>query len=165
MKILFMGKEDIDLFEILKNSETSRTILQFYEPQRYSCGVIISVSSLGIALSLVSELRWYVRRYMSDVLFEIEDGIYGTYSLAREVYERDIHLEGEGIRKSLYGIRGGRVDRVVCPGPNRSALIEDLSAMEEVLEVWSLEEDTGDDFEGEILPENDTGENPLREGL
>jgi hypothetical protein len=165
MKILFIGKEDVDLFETLMNSETSRIILRFYEPRRHTCGVMISASSLGIALSLVSELRWYVRRYMSDVLFELQEGIYGTYSLAREVYERDIRLEGEGIRRSLYGIREGRVDRVVCPGPGKSFQREDLSPVEEVLEVWSLEKEASDDFAEEILPEDETSENPLREGL
>jgi hypothetical protein len=148
VKILFIGKDEVDLFETLMNSETSRIILRFYEPRRYSCGVLISVSSLGIALSLVSELRWYVRRYMDEVLFEVQDGIFATYTLAREVYERGIRMNGEGIRRSLYGVRNGRIHRTASPGPNASTQpSEELSSMDEVLEVWSLEKETGDAFD------------------
>jgi hypothetical protein len=163
MKILFMGKDEVDLYETLMNSDTSRIILRFYAPRRHACGVFVSVSSLGIALSLVSELRWYVRRYMAEVLFELQEGIFGTYALAREVYERDIHLRGEGIRKSLYGIRGSRVDRIVCLEPGTSHTTSDeLSAMDEVMEVWSLEKDIVDVFDDHVLPD-EPGENALSE--
>jgi hypothetical protein len=148
VKILFIGKDEVDLFETLMNSETSRIILRFYEPRRYSCGVLISVSSLGIALSLVSELRWYVRRYMDEVLFEIQEGIFATYSLAREVYERDIRMNGEGIRRSLYRVRGGQIHRMTYSGPDASVQpSEGWSSTDEVLEVWSLEKETADTYD------------------
>lgn len=142
MKILFVSKDGVDLYETLMDSETSRIILTFYEPHKHSLGVFITTSSLGIALSLVSELRWYVRRYMAEVLFELRNDIYGTYSLAREVYERDIRLEERGIRRSLYGIREGKVACIVVPDLQESIhSLEDLSGMDQVLEIWSLEQE------------------------
>ncbi len=165
MKILFIGKRDVDLFETLLDSETSRIILRFYAPRRHPGGVEISVSSLGIALSLVSELRWYVRRYMNEVLFELTEDVYGTHTLAKEVYEREIRLKEAGIRKSLYGIREGKIDRIEPSSDGNTHHPSPIpSDMGTVLEVWSLEEETDDLFtECEITDESD--ENHLREGL
>jgi hypothetical protein len=164
MNLLFIAKEGVDLYETLMDSETSRIILRFYAPQRHPCGVRVVASSLGIGLSLVSELRWYVRRYMTEVLFELQDGIYGTYALSREVYERDIRLEEEGIQRSVYAIKGGWVDRRVCRGEEAGGRSrEDPAGPDEVLEVWSLQE------EGPVMVEEDlsdrTDENPLCKGM
>ncbi|MDD1679737.1 MAG: DUF5804 family protein [Methanomicrobiales archaeon] len=157
MNILFIGKEDVDLFETLKYSETSRTILRFYEPRRCSCGVCLTTSTLGIALSLVSELRWYVRRYMAEVLFELHEGIYGTHTLAREVYERDLPLHAEGVLRSLYGIQNGKITRIIHLGPEVSrGPPADLVTMDRVLEVWSPAHELPDDETDSI---DDTGEN------
>jgi len=42
----------------------------------------IRTASLGSALALVSELRWYIQRYVEEVLFEPEKGIFCSSSLA-----------------------------------------------------------------------------------
>jgi hypothetical protein len=165
MKVLFIGREEVDLYETLMNSETSRIILRFYGPRRHACGVCVVVSSLGIALSLVSELRWYVRRYMADVLFELEEGIYGTYALAKEVYERDIRLDGAGILRSVYRLRDGTVERIPISSADSSRTPPETPPIkEEVWEVWSLENETAEIPLDEDLP-GDGDENHLREGL
>ncbi len=138
MKILFLAKEDVDLFGTLQDSETSRGILRFYRPERLPYGVRIEVATLGIALSLVSELRWYVRRYMREVLFEVRDRIYCTHLLAREIYEREVTLNEGAFPRHLYGIRQGRIDRIL------EFSAADLppkgwEEMEEILEVWGVE--------------------------
>jgi hypothetical protein len=157
MKVLFIAKEGVDLYETLVSSETSRIILRFYEPVRHSCGVAVFPSTLGIALSLMSELRWYVRRYMADVLFELQDGIYGTYALAREVYERDIRLEEETIRRSLYGIQNGRVARIVRIQPGITSNDQAaLTSMDEIFEVWSPEQELVTEEPEEEYPPDDT---------
>ena len=69
MNLLLIQKEGIDLFSTLLASETSRDILRFYRPERTDCGVVIPNSTLGGSLSLLSEIRWYIRRYVSSVLF------------------------------------------------------------------------------------------------
>ncbi len=164
MKILFIAKEGVDLYETLMDSETSRIILRFYAPERHPGGVRVIASSLGIGLSLVSELRWYVRRYMAEVLFELQDGIYGTYALSREVYTRDIRLEEEGIQRSVYQIRDGRIDRRMCREEVAGGQSgEDPSGPDEILEVWSLQE------EGPVMVEEEPpdrmDENPLCKGM
>ena len=86
MNVLFLPKEGVSLYSELLNSETSRGALRFYRPVETPSGIAISVASLGSALSLVADLRWYVRKYMRGVLFEISSGVYCSYGLAREVY-------------------------------------------------------------------------------
>ncbi len=163
MRIIFVGKEDVDLLETLMNSETSRIILRFYSPQKHPCGIQLSLSSLGIALSLVSELRWYRRRYMAGVLFELQEGIFGTYGLAKEVYERDIRLDGEGIRRSLYGLQDGRFRRIE-DSPSHLRSPGDPSVTEDVLEVWSLEQETAETDE-DTGDGDEPGENHFSEGM
>lgn len=97
MEILFVPLEGVALYQTLLSSETSRNILQFYNPENLGYAVRIRTASLGTGLSLVSELRWYVRRYMREVLFEMGEGFFATYALAEEIYSRgsSIHeLEG-----------------------------------------------------------------------
>ncbi len=86
MHVLFLPKPGVNLFQALLASETSREALIFYRPVQTPAGVKVTMASLGSALSLSSDLRWYVRRYMRDVLFEIEDGVYCTRALAQEIY-------------------------------------------------------------------------------
>jgi hypothetical protein len=138
MKILFLAREGVDLFGTLQDSETSRGILRFYRPERLPYGIKIDVATLGIALSLVSELRWYVRRYMREVLFEVRDRIYCTHLLAREIYEREVTLNENCFPRHLYGIRKGRINRILesSAADNPPEGWED---MEEVLEVWGVE--------------------------
>lgn len=138
MKVLLLPEPDVDLYDTLLSSETSRNILRFYEPKRIPSGVLINVSSLGIALSLISELRWYVQRYIRLVLFEIFEDIYGTHALADEIYRRDIQLERNWHDRVLLGIKGGMIARAVQLGPHipRQAYEKNFEEMDAVLEVW-----------------------------
>ena len=79
MNILLIQRDGRDLHHTLFSSETSRMALRFYHPKKRSCGVSITCATLGSALSLVAELRWYVRRYVREPLFELEPGIYFTH--------------------------------------------------------------------------------------
>ena len=164
MRVLFIAREGIDLYETLENSDTSRIIFRFYDPERYPWGVRISASSLGIALSLVSELRWYVRRYMNDVLFELKDGIYGTYALAREVYERDIHLDGKNVRRFHYGIKDSGVHVTPIDTNGSQVSSTENATIDEVLEVWAPEQ-TKFSLSEEDDSSNGQDENHLSKGL
>lgn len=90
MNVLFVGKGGVDLHATLLHSETSRHVLRFYRPKRVSGGVLIEAGSLGSALSIASELRWYARRYMDRVLFGMGGGTWASWSLVRELYDRDV---------------------------------------------------------------------------
>ena len=96
MNILLIQRDGIDLHHTLFESETSRQVLRFYRPKKKSCGVLITCATLGSALSLVAELRWYIRRYVREPLFEIEPGIYCTQELAQDVYYERTAVLGPG---------------------------------------------------------------------
>ncbi len=103
MNLLLIQRKDCDLYNTLLSSETSRNILKFYRPQKTQAGVLVRGTSLGSTLSLVSELRWYVRRYVECVLFEIADDLYCTHLLAQEIYEREVRLQPECQYRMLLG--------------------------------------------------------------
>lgn len=141
MNILFLPKEGVALYRELLNSETSRDALRFYRPVETPSGVAISVASLGSALSLVADLRWYVRRYMHCVLFEVSPGVYCSYGLAREVYfDRAVTLGKSWEFRLIYRMKDGRVVREeqVLPGAERpcSGIKESTE-----IEVWCTEDE------------------------
>ena len=69
MNVFFLQRNGINLYQTLHASETSRNILRFYHPKEMVGGVTIPIDSLVSGLSLAGEMRWYIRRYMQDVLF------------------------------------------------------------------------------------------------
>jgi len=160
MNILLLQREGIDLHHILFVSETSRLILRFYHPKRLPCGVMISVTSLGSALSLVSELRWYIRRYMRDVLFEIEHGIFCTRRLAEDVYyERVTVLQKPWAFRRLYGFCDGKVlsNLVMSPGSTLEEYHQEVIGVDLPVEVWCTEDETGERVEPEPVRDGVTG--------
>jgi len=136
VRLLFLPKEGLDLFQVLLDSETSRRVLRFYHPRRSPFGVAVEVSTLSSGLSLVSELRWYVRRYVSGALFEVAPGRYATLALASEVYYgRELRLhEPWGVRRLLVA-RNGSVERLELEPGEDAATCE---GADEVLEVWDV---------------------------
>ena len=118
MNILLIQRDGVDLHHTLFASETSRLVLRFYHPKKKSCGVYITVSTLGSALSLVSELRWYIRRYVKETLFEVTPGIFCTRTLAQDVYyERTAVLGPAWPFRRLYGFRQGKMISSVVMSP------------------------------------------------
>jgi hypothetical protein len=110
MNIFFLQREGIDLHHTLYASETSREALRFYHPKERSGGVIIPIESLVSGLSIAGELRWYIRRYMQDVLFEFPGRNYCTLAFARQVYyDREIKPEEDWPFRRLYVIRNGHL--------------------------------------------------------
>ncbi len=110
MNLLFLQRGTASLYRTLMASETSRNALRFYLPRELPCGVLVKMASLGGALALTSELRWYVRRYTSGVLFGISPGVYCTLGLAREVYdERSSVLSDTWQFRQVYRFSNGRL--------------------------------------------------------
>jgi len=88
MYLICIAKPGINLEQTLRESETSRHVLRFYHPKDMKWGVRIGVATVSSALSLLSELRWYIMRYMACVLIEEpEHNVFLTQSLAKAVYE------------------------------------------------------------------------------
>ena len=71
----------MDLYRTLSDSETSRHILRFYHPKERNAGISVEVSTVSSGLALLSELRWYIMRYMQEVL--IEDGYANMYTVMK----------------------------------------------------------------------------------
>jgi hypothetical protein len=110
MNVFFLQREGIDLHHTLYASETSRVALRFYHPKEKPGGVIIPIESLVSGLSIAGELRWYIRRYMQDVLFEFPGGNFCTLAFARQVYyDREIKPEEDWPFRRLYIIRNGHL--------------------------------------------------------
>lgn len=158
MKILLIEREGTDLYTTLYDSDTSRAMLRFYHPVRHPAGVEIVTASLGSALSLVSELRWYIQRYVDEVLFTEDGSVYLTWSLADGIYERGVTLTRPWPFRFRYRIHGGKIYRspwdLAAFGP---PVPEDPGAApppapgtpDEILEVWSTTEEFMEPDRGE----------------
>jgi len=146
MKILLVEREGTDLYTTLYDSDTSRAMLRFYHPVRHPAGVEITTASLGSALSLVSELRWYLQRYVDEVLFTEDGTVYLTRSLAEVVYERGVTLSRPWPHRFRYRIHGGKVYRSpwsletfggAPPQGPEGTQPPACGTRDEILEVWS----------------------------
>jgi hypothetical protein len=160
MNILLIQREGIDLHHTLFSSETSRLALRFYHPKKIPCGVYISVSTLGSALALASELRWYIRRYVREPLFRVSHGIFCTLTLAQDIYyERTVVPENPWAFRRLYGFSSGRirVQLVMAPGSGAQDYAEDLRGTDTTIEVWCTEDEVED--LGEPIPLEEAGDN------
>ncbi|WAI01020.1 DUF5804 family protein [Methanogenium organophilum] len=114
MKVLLIQKEGVDLHSTLLASETSREVLRFYHPKKTDWGVCIEASTLGSALSVVSELKWYIQRYVSQPLCLLSNGIICTPAYAGIIYEREGSVHDSWDLEILYGIKYHTVmDRIV----------------------------------------------------
>jgi len=157
MNILLIQRDGTDLHHTLFSSETSRMALRFYRPQKKPCGVYISCATLGSALSLVAELRWYIRRYVREPLFELEPGIYFTHQLAQDVYyERTAVLGPTWKYRKLYSFKDGRIISSVpmSLGSTAEEYHQDYIGADRSIEIWCTQDDVE---EGELLAEEEPG--------
>jgi len=150
MKILLIEREGTDLYTTLYDSDTSRAMLRFYHPHRHPAGVEIMTASLGSALSLVSELRWYIQRYVDEILFTEDGSVYLTWSLADCVYQRGVILTPPWPHRFRYRIHGGKIYRsswdleafgappLQGPEGTQSPVAD---TQDRILEVWSTSEE------------------------
>ena len=152
MNILLLQREGVDLHHTLFASETSRTILRFYHPKRKACGVLITCASLASGLSLVSELRWYMRRYAREALFEVSEEIFCTQPLAQDVYyERTATLGDIWPHRWLYGFRDGKLISTVMmsPGSTIEEYHQEYAGVDRSIEIWCTEDELGERMEPE----------------
>ena len=167
MNILLLEREGVDLHHTLFSSETSRLALRFYHPKKIPCGVYITVSTLGSALALVSELRWYIRRYVREPLFRVDHRIFCTLTLAQDIYyERTVILERPWAFRRLYGFSTGkiRVQLVMAPGTCAEDYAGELRGTDTTIEVWCTPDEVED--MGEPIPfEEAGGEEPPSVGM
>ena len=141
MNLIFIQKSGVDLYSILYTSETSRGILKFYRPVRLDYGVLIENMTLGSSLSLISEISWYVKRYMTEVLLELSPDLFCSHAFSTDIYTRNSKLKETWEYAKIIGIKNGEVLDELWISPHSS--IEDYpkfcEAMDTVLEVWCSE--------------------------
>ena len=167
MKILLIEREGTDLYSTLYDSDTSRAMLRFYHPVRHPAGVEIQTASLGSALSLVSELRWYIQRYVDEVLLTEDGSVYLTRDLADCVYERGVALSRPWPHRFRYRIHGGKVYRSSwdldafgevpspAPGGGESPVPD---TQDRILEVWGISSEYHEPDRKEPSVPEETGE-------
>jgi len=159
MNTLLLQREGTDLHHTLFASETSRLALRFYHPKKLPCGMYISGATLGSALSLVSELRWYIRRYVREVLFEVKKGVYCTHTLAQDVYYERITVLGEPWAfRRLYGFKGGELISavVMAPGSTTGEYQQDIIGVDAIIEIWCREDEVEDISLDDLEPAEET---------
>jgi hypothetical protein len=158
MNILLLQREGRDLHTTLYSSETSRMVLRFYHPKRKPCGVFITTTSLGSALSLVSELRWYIRRYVRESLFQVAKDVFCTQQLAQDVYyERTAVLGPAWKYRRLYGFREGKLITQIVMSPESTVeeYHQEYAGVDKAIEIWCTEDEVEDI--GEPVPLEEAG--------
>ena len=141
MNLLLVQKEGVDLYKTLLASETSRRILRFYRPDRVDYGIFIKSGTLGSVLSLVSELNWYIRRYVSIVLLEISEDLYCTLSFAQDIYEREQKPNISKDGHKIVGMKNGSLSGEIWveAGSSKEKYPDVTDNMDYVLEVLCSE--------------------------
>jgi hypothetical protein len=156
MNILLIQRDGTDLHHTLFSSETSRMALRFYRPQKKPCGVSLSCATLGSALSLVAELRWYIRRYVREPLFALEPGIYFTHQLAQDVYyERTAVLGPDWKYRKLYSFKDGMIISSIpmSAGSTPGEYHQEYIGADRSIEIWCTQDDVE---EGELLADEES---------
>ncbi len=114
MNLLLISRPGIPLLRSLRESDTAWDAIRFYGPVGLSIGVYIPISTLAGALSLASDLKYFLRKYTSDHLFQIKPGVYYTAALTRSRYlTRDNDVSDDWPFRLVYWIENlGKVIRV-----------------------------------------------------
>lgn len=114
MNLLLISRPGIPLLRSLKESDTAWDAIKFYGPIGLSIGVYIPVSTLAGALSLASDLKFFIRKYTSYHLFQIRPGVYYTSALTRSRYlTRDNDLTEDWPYRMVYWVENlGQVIQV-----------------------------------------------------
>jgi hypothetical protein len=107
-------------------------------------------------------MRWYIRRYVREVLFEVSPQVFCTHLLAQDVYyERTSVLEPSWPFRRLYGFRQGKLVSTVLmsPGSTLEEYHQEYIGVDRSIEIWCTE----DEMEiGEPVPLEEGGETRMR---
>lgn len=84
-RVCLVGSADCDLRSALLSRETARDALSTYQLNRpYANTVAVETISLGVAVSLLNDLNWYLVRY-TDASLVLEPSISKTEWLSRDL--------------------------------------------------------------------------------
>ena len=147
MNVLLITKPGILLYNILRESKTGWYAIRFYEPIEESYGVFIRIPSLGNAISLTFDLKYYIKRYVSEVLYQIKCNIFCTSSLARMRYhDRTLIFSSPWTYRIKYTIyKNGTIKKELLISSDSGVAKNSFLTGDRQIEVWCSK------YEWEIL--------------
>lgn len=105
MNVLLISRPGITLLRSLRESETAWDAIRFYDPKQLDVGVLIPVSTLSGAISLTSDLRFFLRKFTADHLFQRKDGVCYSAALTKSRYlTREISISETWPYRLMYWI-------------------------------------------------------------
>lgn len=113
-RVRLIGKDEYDLREELRSSETSRRALSTYELKYTPLENVVEIetATIGAGLALLNDLNWYVRRYCraAELLDpEVSEEQWLSRELARKLYETDMEPEETREYLKVRGVREGEL--------------------------------------------------------
>ncbi|MFB6217933.1 MAG: DUF5804 family protein [Halobacteriaceae archaeon] len=106
--VCLVGKEELALRAELLAYENARSALSAYDLREpYENTVAVETVSLGMAVSLLGDLDWYLRRLADDALVRepsIDPEEWLSRSLATAVRDGDVAPEETGTHLKVYGL-------------------------------------------------------------
>jgi hypothetical protein len=152
MNLLLISRPGIQLLRSLRESETAWDAIRFYGPVSLSIGVYIPVSTLAGAISLASDLKYFLKKYTTDHLFQIKPGIYYTAALTRSRYlTRGDDVSEDWPFKLVYWVENlGRVIRIKKEDWNSEEILHQTV---ETTDISSTQASIDDEFLGGYLLE------------
>lgn len=141
MNLLIFSRPGVRIYQELRKSETAWHALRFYSPLEIPVGIVIPLSSLSAALTLASDLKYFIRKYSVDHLFELPHQICCTAAVAKSRYLTRDDIPEPWPWKLWYFLPGdGSISRHEKP-PVSCVSEENRSLGGYVFEVWCSEEE------------------------
>tara|TARA_B110000263_G_C15258491_1_gene487634 strand:- start:356 stop:838 length:483 start_codon:yes stop_codon:yes gene_type:complete len=102
------AEENLDLFNILMAHETPKQILSLHNVTiPFENSIDISTISLGSSLSLLNDLRWYLSRYVSEVLIlepSVDEKEWLSRKLATSIRNNELSIQKSKKFLKIYSI-------------------------------------------------------------
>lgn len=112
-RVCLVGDDDTHVRYELLSSDTARAALGAYDLEEpWENTLAVHSVSLGAAITLLNDLRWYVLRYTKDVLLfdaSVSGDEWLSERLARRIREQELAPAETGALLKIYGVSEGRL--------------------------------------------------------
>ena len=112
-EVCLVAKSDAALPGDLYAYENARRALATYEPEnRWGNALVVETISLGMAVSLLNDLDWYLARVSSDAFVRdrsVDEREWFSRALAREFRDGEADADDPVNRLRAYGVEEGRL--------------------------------------------------------
>lgn len=147
-RVCLVGKESVHLQYELLSSETANAALASYDlAEPWENTVAVSTVSLGAAITLLNDLKWYVVRYVDDVLLfddSVSETEWFSERLGREIRQETVEPEDTGSLLKIFGVEENRlVEPMYVQRVDDTYPTYDLRDVEDTVPVRITEEEFG----------------------